>query len=326
MKHNYYIFKSGRLKRKDNTVFLETIDEERKYLPIESIDSLHLFGEIDLNTKLLNYLTSYGIIINFYNYYGYYSGSYYPRKQRVSGYLLVNQVQPYLNKEERLFLAKQFVISGVFHMVRNLRRYENTKEYIETINRELSYIDEVPGIPALMGIEGRIRKIYYSAFNNILKHGFLLNKREKRPPNDPVNVLISFGNSILYSTVLGEIYKTQLDPTVSYLHEPSTRRFSLSLDLSEIFKPLIIDSLIFYTINNKILNLEDFDSKEEICLLSEEGKKKFIKEYEKKLSTTVKHRKLKRSVSYRSFIKLECYKLIKHLIDDELYKPLKAWW
>ena len=326
MKHNYYIFKSGRLKRKDNTVFLETIDEERKYLPIESIDSLHLFGEIDLNTKLLNYLNSYGIIINFYNYYGYYSGSYYPRKQQVSGYLLVNQVQHYLNKEERLFLAKQFIISGVFHMVRNLRHYENTKEYIETINRELSDIDEVTDIPALMGIEGRIRNVYYSAFNNILKHGFLLNKREKRPPNDPVNVLISFGNSILYSTVLGEIYKTQLDPTVSYLHEPSTRRFSLSLDLSEIFKPLIIDSLIFYVINNKILKLEDFDSKEEICLLSEEGKKKFIKEYEKKLSTTIKHRKLKRSVSYRSFIKLECYKLIKHLIDDELYKPLKAWW
>lgn len=326
MKHDYYIFKSGRLKRKDNTVFLETIDGERKYLPIESIDSLHLFGEIDLNTKLLNYLTSYGIIINFYNYYGYYSGSYYPRNQRVSGYLLVNQVQHYLDKEERLFLAKQFIISGVFHMVRNLRRYENTKEYIEAINRELSDIDEVSGIPALMGIEGRIRNVYYSAFNNILKYGFLLNKREKRPPNDPVNALISFGNSLLYSTVLGEIYKTQLDPTVSYLHEPSTRRFSLSLDLSEIFKPLVIDSLIFYTVNNKILNLEDFDSKEEICLLNEEGKKKFIKEYEKKLSTTIKHRKLKRSVSYRSFIKLECYKLIKHLIDDELYKPLKAWW
>ena len=281
MKHDYYIFKSGRLKRKDNTVFLETIDGERKYLPIESIDSLHLFGEIDLNTKLLNYLTSYGIIINFYNYYGYYSGSYYPRKQRVSGYLLVNQVQHYLDKEERLFLAKQFIISGVFHMVRNLRRYENTKEYIEAINRELSDIDEVSGIPALMGIEGRIRNVYYSAFNNILKYGFLLNKREKRPPNDPVNALISFGNSLLYSTVLGEIYKTQLDPTVSYLHEPSTRRFSLSLDLSEIFKPLVIDSLIFYTVNNKILNLEDFDSKEEICLLNEEGKRSLLKNMKK---------------------------------------------
>jgi CRISPR-associated protein Cas1 len=83
---------------------------------------------------------------------------------------------------------------------------------------------------------------------------------------------------------------------------------------------------MLHLINQQIINLEDFDSKEEICLLNEEGKKKFIKEYEKKLSTTIKHRKLKRSVSYRSFIKLECYKLIKHLIDDELYKPLKAWW
>jgi CRISPR-associated protein Cas1 len=80
-----------------------------------------------------------------------------------------------------------------------------------------------------MGAEGRMRKIYYEAFNVILKNGFEFQKREKRPPTDPINALISFGNSLMYTTVLGEIYKTQLDPTVSYLHEPSTKRFSLSL-------------------------------------------------------------------------------------------------
>ena len=88
-----------------------------------------------------------------------------------------------------------------------------------------SDIDEVSGIPALMGIEGRIRNVYYSAFNNILKYGFLLNKREKRPPNDPVNALISFGNSLLYSTVLGEIYKTQFNfTTTSSSSTASSRR------------------------------------------------------------------------------------------------------
>lgn len=130
----------------------------------------------------------------------------------------------------------------------------------------------------------------------------------------------------MYTTVLGEIYNTQLDPTISYLHEPSTKRFSLTLDISEIFKPLIVDSLIFYLINNRIINDNDFDINEGICFLNESGRKKFISEYEKKLGTTIKHRGLNRKVSYRYFIRLECYKLIKHLIGDEIYKPLKAWW
>jgi len=130
----------------------------------------------------------------------------------------------------------------------------------------------------------------------------------------------------MYTTSLGQIYETQLDPTISYLHEPSTKRFSLTLDLSEIFKPLIIDNLIFYCVNNKIIKKEDFDINEGICFLSEKGKKKFIREYENKLNTTIKHRALNRSVSYRTFIKLECYKLIKYFIEDEPYKALKAWW
>lgn len=326
MKHDYYIFANGRLKRKDNTIFFEYGEDERKYLPVENIDTIHLFGEIDLNTKVLNHITAYGIIVNFYNYYGYYSGSYCPRKQNVSGYLLVNQVQHYTDLNKRLFLAKGFVTGAVFHMMRNLRHYESTSDHLQSIEDEYSNINKATDIATLMGTEGRARNIYYMAFNDILKYGFKLDNREKHPPNDPVNALISFGNSLMYTAVLGEIYKTQLDPTVSYLHEPSTRRFSLSLDIAEIFKPLIIDPLIFYLVNNRIITMEDFETYEGICLLTEEGKKKFIREYENKLNTTIKHRQLNRNISYKSFIRLECYKIIKHLLDDEVYKPLKAWW
>lgn len=130
----------------------------------------------------------------------------------------------------------------------------------------------------------------------------------------------------MYTTVLGEIYKTQLDPTISFLHEPSTKRFSLSLDIAEIFKPLIIDPIIFSLINNRIIQHKDFDIEEGICFLNDDGRKKFITEYEKKMGVTIKHRTLKRKVSYRMFIRLESYKLIKHFIDDKNYKALKAWW
>ncbi|MDQ0149376.1 CRISPR-associated endonuclease Cas1 [Eubacterium multiforme] len=130
----------------------------------------------------------------------------------------------------------------------------------------------------------------------------------------------------MYTTVLGEIYKTQLDPTISYLHEPSTKRFSLSLDIAEIFKPLMVDPIIFKLINKNMITLKDFIIKDELCYLNDMGKKKFIREYENKLMTTIKHRTLNRKVSYRTLIKLECYKLIKYFIENEEYKGLKAWW
>lgn len=323
---DYYILNNGRLKRKDNTIYFEDCEDNKRALPIEQIDTLHVYGEVDLNTKMINYISKYGIILNFYNYYGYYTGSFYPRKKNVSGFLLVCQSACYLDGYERIYLAKSFIKSAVHHILRNMRYYKVESDLIDLIKKESENIDYVEEIQTLMGIEGRIRKTYYKSFNQILKNGYSFNKREKRLPKDPINALISFGNSIMYTNVLKEMYKTQLDPTVSFLHEPSSKRFSLSLDIAEIFKPLIIDPIIFSLVNNRRLTKKDFIYEDEICYLSEEGKKKFLADFEGKMNTTIKHRKLNRQVSYKYFIRLECYKLIKHFIGDEKYKVLKAWW
>lgn len=326
MNKDYYVISSGTIKRKDNTIYYFNLDGEKKALPIEQIDDIHIYGEVDLNTKLINYISKYGVMLHFYNYYGYYSGTYYPRKKNVSGFSLVCQSACYLDNSERMYLAKAFIQSAAHHILRNMRYYKVDRELLDAIKKEVDSLSEARNIPELMGKEGRIRKTYYKSFNQILKHEFVFEKREKRPPKDPINALMSFGNSIMYTNVLSEIYKTQLDPTISFLHEPSTKRFSLSLDIAEIFKPLIIDPIIFSLVNNKRLNKKDFLYEEEICFLSEIGKKKFLQEFEQKMQTTIKHRHLNRKVSYRTFIRLECYKLIKHFIKDEKYKVLKAWW
>jgi len=211
-------------------------------------------------------------------------------------------------------------------MQRNLREYKDTDESILKISQELEKAMNCKDIDELMGCEGRARDTYYQSFNLVLKGKFLFERREKHPPTNPINALISFGNSLIYSAVLSEIYKTQLNPTISYLHEPRERRFSLSLDISEIFKPLIADPIIFRLINNNMLKDEDFEQDVNYCYLTESGREKFIKEFDNKMETTIKHRKLGRNVSYRFLIRLECYKLIKHLLKDEIYKPLKAWW
>lgn len=177
-----------------------------------------------------------------------------------------------------------------------------------------------------MGVEGNIRQMYYRAWPLIVDPPIEFARRVRRPPDSQINALISFANSMVYTTALSEIYKTQLNPLVSFLHEPGTKRFSLSLDLAEIFKPLLADRLIFSLLNRGQLTDKHFTKKGKVCWLSEAGRKLFVRAFDERLNTTIKHKKLGRHVSYRRLIRLECYKLIKHLLGQDKYKPFVIWW
>ncbi|MBS3056882.1 MAG: type I-B CRISPR-associated endonuclease Cas1 [Candidatus Aenigmarchaeota archaeon] len=329
MEKNYYILKSGRLKRKQNTIYFENA-EGKKAIPIHDINAIFAFGEIDVNSKLLVFLAKNKIAVHFFSYYGFYSGSFYPKEYLVSGFLVVKQVQHYLEKEKRIGLAKEFVKCAAYNILQNLAYYnrqgKDVGDAIAKITYEAQCIDSIQEIPELMGIEGRIRNAYYQSFDRILRPGFEFEKRTKRPPENMINCLVSFGNSLLYTICLSEIYHTQLNATVSFLHEPGERRFSLSLDISEIFKPIIVDRVIFNLINNRLIKEEHFDDKLNFCHLNEAGRRIFISEFDEKLKTTIKHKKLKRKVSYKTLIKLECYKIIKHLIEGQKYEGFRMWW
>ena len=331
MSRNYYITQPGRLRRKDNTLYLEPEAAPRIPIPVEDIDALYFYGELDLNTRLLNFLSQKHIAFHVFNYYGYYSGSYYPREYLNSGSLLVKQVQHYEKSAKRMPLAHQFVESAVFNMLRILRYHTNRGKdcnaQIETIEAILTESRTAKNINELMGYEGAIRDTYYTAFNTILELKTPFETRVRRPPDNPINAIISFGNSMMYTSCLAEIYRTQLNPTISFLHEPGERRFSLSLDLAEIFKPLIIDRIIFRLFNRRQLNeSKHFETSVEGCYLNEKGRRLFISAFDEQLKQTVSHRKLKRHVSYQRLIRLECYKLIKHLVEMETYQALRPWW
>lgn len=330
MAKDYFVFSSGRMKRQHNTFYFIDEEDNKKSLPINQIDNFYLFGKLDMNTDFLQLLNQHDVSLHIFNYYGFYSGSFYPRKKKISGFTTVHQSTHYLDESKRLFLAKQFVRSASYHMTRNLRHYKHKNDVQTFLNLILDYqkqIDEMKNVQEIMGLEGIIRQNYYLAFSQFLDKNFAFDERTKRPPKDPLNALISFGNSLCYTKVLSEIYKTHLDPTISFLHEPSTKRFSLSLDIAEIFKPLIVDPVIFTLINKRQLNAKkDFEYIDDMVILNEDGKRRFLAEWTRKIQTTIKHRTLKRNTSYQYLIRLECYKLIKHVIGDEEYKPLRAWW
>jgi CRISPR-associated protein Cas1 len=196
---------------------------------------------------------------------------------------------------------------------------------IETIEQYASQIPNTSSVDELMGLEGNIRQTYYSGFELII-NDFSMGGRSRQPPQNEVNALISFGNMMCYTQCLQAIHQTQLNPTISYLHSPGERRYSLSLDISEIFKPILVDRVIFKLLNKRELQEKHFESKLNKCLLNPTGKKIFVQAFEERLNETIQHRSLKRKVSYRHLIKLECYKLSKHLLGMEEYKPFKMYW
>ena len=339
MKKTYYLFNPGTLERKDNTLKFTPFEEDGngellkpgqpRYLPVEDVQELYVFGSLRANSSLYNFLGQKDIAVHFFDYYENYTGSFMPRDGLLSGKMLLAQTSFYQNKKKRVALAQKFIEGAAANMLKNLNYYDRRGKVLSLHIKKIEELSEaIPfttAIDELMGLEGNIRITYYEAFDLIL-NDFQMEGRSKQPPENEVNALISFGNMMCYSQCLRAIHQTQLNPTISYLHTPGDRRYSLCLDISEIFKPILVDRIIFKVLNKKEIQEKHFDKKMNYCLLNDSGRKIFVKNFEDKLNETIQHRKLGRSVSYKHLIKLECYKLCKHLLGIEEYKPLKMWW
>lgn len=338
MKKTYYLFNPGQLERKDNTLKFTPVVEDGngeesagqpRYLPIEDINEFYVFGSLRASSSLFNFLGQKDVAVHFFDYYENYTGSFMPKDSLLSGRMLLAQTSAYQNKKKRLLIARKFIEAAAYNMIKNLqyynRRGKDMEDLIDIIKGFAAKLSDTTSVQELMGTEGMIRQTYYDAFNLIL-NDFEMGNRTKQPPQNEVNALISFGNMMCYTLCLRAIHQTQLNPTVSFLHTPGERRYSLALDIAEVFKPVIIDRVIFKVLNKKEIQEKHFDKKLNKCLLNQSGKKIFVKAIEDKLLETIKHRTLNRNVSYRHLIKLECYKLAKHLLDIEEYKPFKMYW
>ncbi len=323
MKENFYITKHGKLVRKENTIYFIDMDGEKHLLPINKISSIYAYGRITLTSGVISYFAKNRIPVHFFNKYGFYTSSFYPREKYVSGLVVVKQAEHYLDKKKRMVLAKKFVDGAAGNIIRNLSRWKIDRGKIDEYRAK---IETTRNVQELMEVEGKIRETYYSLVDSTLPEEYRMIKRVRQPPNNKMNSLISFGNSLMYTTVLSEIYNTQLYPEISFLHEPSERRFSLSLDIAEIFKPIVIDRIILKLVRKGMLDEKDFRDDLNAVLLSDSGRRKFLQEYNAKLKSTITHRGLGRKVSIQRMIRIECYKIIKHVIGAEEYKPLIAWW
>ena len=320
-----YITSMGELSRKDNSLCFRK-NGKNIYIPIENTKEIYCLNEISINSKLLDFFGKNNIVVHFFNFYGGYSGSFYPKNQYNSGKLLVKQVEKF--KNNRIEIAKA-IVKGIganidevlYHYYKHGK--SEVKDCIDWIREDLyKLVDKTENIKELLAYEGEIWMRFYSMFQYFINEDFILNKRVKRPPDNPINALISFGNTLLYTKTILAIYRTHLDQRISFLHEPSEGRFSLSLDISEVFKPVIVYKTIFDLVNNKRIQVaKHFEKSLNYCILNEEGRQIFIESFENRIESTFLHTKLNRKISYRTAIKLDCYKLIKNILENKEFIP-----
>ena len=325
--NEYHIVNEGILSQSDYTILFEN-KNKKVYIPIEATKILNIYSNIIINSNFFNLMNSKNIIVNLFDKHNRYIGKFIPNNTRKSCLLLLKQVEIYNDYNKRMNMAKDILSSEIYNLKSNLKYYNrrynhDIKEKIKLIEKTEKEINLIKEHEKLLLCEARIKGIYYSCFNEILQNEkFKFIKRSKRPPQDPINALISFGNTLLYNYIAKEIYKTKLDIRIAYLHSSNNRYESLNLDLANIFKPIIVDKIIFKLINKKIINDRlHFENINGGVYLTGEGKNIVINEFYKKIKdiTTIGNNKM----SYEKIIRKEIYKLSNSIMNEEKYKAFK---
>lgn len=355
MKQNLYLFSNSMLRRKNNTLYLEAFDDKdgiheadidedeidavligkkdrekavrKKFIPAQNVESVFTFGEIRFTSQFLGCLAAYFIPLHTFNYYGKYLGSFFPKEEINSGNIVLAQAEKYFNEKKRLVIAKSFINGAAENSLSNLKYYSyrgvQLSGEIEKISALKDTIAFANSVGSLMGTEGNIKNIYYECWKKIFRQEVEFEKRVKNPPDNMINSLISFGNMMMYSVCLNEIYRTGLVPSIGYLHSAGDNRLPLSYDIAEVFKPVITDKVIFRVINLEIIKESDFEKKGKMMYMNEKSKRKFVEEFEERMKTTIMHPVLKRNVSYKTLVRLECYNLINYLKEEKDYESFK---
>lgn len=350
MKTIYYITANGALYIDNGNIFFEpnidnkslsnklhndqsselSLVDSRRAIPIENTSSICCFSHVQFDTSFYSFIAKYNIpLIIFDNFSP--VGTFYNNFSQSDGELTVFQSLHHISKSKRLTLARKFVHGSIANKIVNLAYYANRNKIggfqVQRFASIIQQIYQANEINSVMLAEAQAQKLYFSHFNLIFKNPeFSFTKRIFNPPPDPVNALISFTYALLYSTMITEIAVTFLNPFISYLHQPGNNRVSLIWDMSDIFKPIICDRLVFKLINSKSIKTDMFEYNDGKCLLNKVGRQKVVLAYNNKIKTTIFNRETQKQQSYRSIIRNEYYKLIRHLKGEEEYKPIKMWW
>ncbi|MGN1168289.1 MAG: CRISPR-associated endonuclease Cas1 [Lachnospiraceae bacterium] len=322
----YHIVNNGIINKKDYALLFEN-DSKKCHIPVEATEQINIYNEIMLTDSVIRSLSMNGIRMALYDNYGDLLGYFVPESFSKDTDLLMKQCEEYRDERKRVEMARKFEVAAFHNLRSNIRYYKKQGRELQETETYLSKciieVNEAKTINDLMLIEARGRQKYYQAINLITnREEFHFERRSKRPPLDEINALISFGNTLLYNRIQQIIWKTNLDSRIGVIHAAGKRHHSLNLDFADLFKPLIVDRIIFSLINRGQIGKEDFIKNDDGSVyLSNEGKKIFIGAFEEKMRSRISIEE--KQYSFIQIIEREIRLYIHHLNTGEQYKPYK---
>lgn len=320
--------------------FIGKIDErlnvkaDKKILqdvPLIKLDGIVILGRATISPAALAELLDRKIPLTFLTGTGKYLGKLEPELTK-NVFVRAAQWQAAGESAQALHLVRGFVRGKLKNyrtiLLRSQRNYPdlNLQPALARLQTAIAPIDKTNTIDSLRGLEGAGSAAYFGVFDLLIRaEGFSFAARRRRPPTDPVNAMLSFGYSLLRHDIQSAVNIVGFDPYLGYLHVKHYGRPGLALDLMEEFRPLVVDSMVLNTINMRILSPSDFSTEplSNAVLLSPDGRREFLKQYEKKKQSKFKHPVLGRQCTYQEAFEIQARLLGKYLMGEiDQYPPL----
>ena len=275
-------------------------------IPVFKIENLSIIGNVQVTTQALQLLMENAVDVSYLSFSGKYLGSVSAEASK-NIFLRFEQYGFYLDVDRRLAMARTIVdgkISNQMALIQNHRWTDTEYDWhtdLESMERNRRKLPEMKTSNEILGIEGICSNIYFGAFGNMLKCEFAFQGRNRRPPKDPVNVIISLAYTFLTKEVSTALDAESFESYLGFLHGIRYGRKSLALDMVEEFRQPVVDRLVLALFNKSMIGKYDFDFEENgRVILNEDGFRKFCKEYERWMTGK---NSLSGEKSYRSIIR-----------------------
>jgi CRISP-associated protein Cas1 len=318
-----YITQPDAVLSKSHEAFTVSLKQEdgrwhKKAVPAQTIEQVVLMGNPQVTGDALVYALELGMPVHYLSSFGKYLGSALPGYSR-NGKLRLAQYALYLNPDRRLALVKAIVAAKIHNQHAVLYRHGQPDNPLKQRKKQ---VEAQTSLDQTRGIEGIAAREYFACWQTMLGEAWTFTQRTRRPPTDPVNSLLSFGYGLLRVQVTAAVHLAGLDPYIGYSHEVHHGQPALVLDLMEEFRPLIADNVVLAVLNNREIQPKDFTESLGAYQLSDDGRKRFLQAFERKMNDEFKHPVFDYRCTYRRAIELQARLLSRHLQEEIPYKPL----
>jgi CRISPR-associated protein Cas1 len=326
-----YLIEPGTAVYKDNQRFVIWLpkEENKVEIPIREVERILVFGNIQISTQAMNACLDSKILVLFLSTSGQYKGHLWNLAATNLETELI-QFEKHRDLNFQVLLSRAIVRGKLLNSKQLLlrlnrkRKVQNVKKAIQGITSDIEAIETIDNVDSLRGYEGIGAARYFPALGNLItnaNYGF--SQRNRQPPTDPVNSLLSFGYTLLFNNVLSLIITEQLTPYLGHFHYGEDKKPYLAFDLMEEFRSPIVDSLVLRLINNSVFSPQDFDRVPQTggVYLNSTARRTFLKQFERRINEQTSHPDLQSKVSYRQAIQLQIRHYKSSLFEETIYEP-----